>query len=212
MPVTVSVTADHIAAAPIGSGTNPINLALQEQLGPTWIWLGGNQVRNFDASAPGSDDLQIYRVPKLADGRKLNNVMKPWFRGSSLEPFEFVVPIDGDDTMAFMDFTFDVKTDTRLEVRPKLSQSLLFDALGVKTYGVYVKNTTVPPREVALVGILAARSGPHADKITVNVQGTLTIPPDGEVELDLTVELFEMIPEGEAVDVRVVGEESGIIV
>ena len=55
---------------------------------------------------------------------------------------------------------------------------------------------------------LAARSGTHADSITVGVQGTLTIPPDGEVELDLTVELLELLPEGESVGVRVVGEEA----
>jgi hypothetical protein len=207
MPI-IHVTQEHIdqAPAPGRGGKNPVTLALQEQLGPTWLWLGGNQVRDRRSIGHLLSDLGIIRIPPLVDGRYLHNAMSKWFYGQ-LEPFSFEVPLESDPMPYGIKHEFTVEMARRLPVEPVGPLNLVFLEQGTATFGVLVTNNADPPEQIDLeITVMAV--GTHQDKIIVSAPSTLSIPAGAQVQLNITVELVADIPIGETAGVKIIGKEA----
>jgi hypothetical protein len=202
----IHVLQEHIDAAPIGSGTNPVNLALQKQLGEYWRWLGGNQIRERRAIYQPQPDLGIVRIPPLADGRQLHNAMSGWFRGE-LEPFSFEVPIEGEDMPKYgVKYDLVVEMAVPLTVAPVAGTGLTFLEPGTETFELQVTNDSSPAKDVNL-RVTASALGPHADKFVMPPPQDVSIVAGAQATLQFPIELTQAFPTAEPVSIRIRGKE-----
>lgn len=200
--IILNVTQDHIDNGYIGSGTDPVTLALQEQVGPTWRWLGGNDIRDM---SKGLAQQSIVRVPPSSDERYLNNIMKSWFpnyHGEILQPFQISFLIQEENNMAFVDVAFQVLSG---ELTAVLQSLPVVQAPAPTTLSVVLLVTNDTTSDVSLTFTMT-KSGDQAAKLTLPLPQNVTIPANSvNYEITFVIQVIETFHKTDNATLRIVG-------